>query len=88
MPKNVLSEIRKDVNSFVGEEVMVKANRGRRKVMKKEGVLEKTHPNVFVVKIDDHNQIRRLSYSYADLLTDSVELKLKEDHSKKIGIVS
>ena len=86
MPKNVLDEIKKEVHSFVGREVLVKANRGRRKDMKKEGVLEKTHSNVFVVKIDDHDQTRRLSYSYADLLTDNVELKTKEDETK-IGII-
>lgn len=86
MPKNVLDEIKKEVHSFVGQEVLVKANRGRRKDMKKEGVLEKTHSNVFVVKIDDHDQTRRLSYSYADLLTDNVELKTKEDQTK-IGII-
>ncbi|AZO93237.1 protein veg [Iocasia frigidifontis] len=83
---NVLTEIRENVNSFVGQEVMIKANRGRRKSLEKEGVLEKTHPNVFVVKVDDNAQIRRLSYSYADLLTDNVELKLK-DANTKIGIV-
>lgn len=86
MPKNVLDEIKREVHSFVGQEVLVKANRGRRKDMKKEGVLEKTHSNVFVVKIDDHDQIRRLSYSYADLLTDNVELKTKEDQTQ-IGII-
>ncbi len=86
MSKNVLDEIKKNVRSFVGREVMVKANRGRRKVMKKEGVLEKTYPNIFVVKINDHNQTRRLSYSYADLLTDSVEVKVKGDKTK-IGII-
>ncbi len=86
MSKNVLEEIKEEVHSFVGQEVMVKANRGRRKEMRKEGILEKTYPNVFVVKIDDHDQIRRLSYSYADLLTDNVEIKTKEDETK-IGIV-
>ncbi|MDI3547844.1 MAG: hypothetical protein PWR10_1496 [Halanaerobiales bacterium] len=86
MDKNVLTEIRKSVNSFVGQEVMVKANRGRRKVLEKEGILEKTHPNIFVIKIDENHQIRRLSYSYADLLTDNVELKVKGENIK-IGIV-
>jgi uncharacterized protein Veg len=84
--QNVLTEIRETVNTFVGQEVMVKAHRGRRKSLEKEGILEKTHPNIFVVKIDDNQQIRRLSYSYADLLTDNVELKLK-GHDTKIGIV-
>ncbi len=86
MNKNVLDKIRKNVDSFVGQEVRVKANRGRRKVLEKEGVLEKTHPNIFVVKVDDQRQIRRLSYSYADLLTDNVELKVKGENIK-IGII-
>jgi uncharacterized protein Veg len=86
MGQNVLEEIRDNVNSFVGQVVLVKANRGRRKVMKKEGVLEKAYPNIFVIKIDEHQQIRRLSYSYADLLTDNVELKVKGEETK-IGIV-
>ena len=81
MGSNVLEEIRDNVNSYVGREVKVKANRGRRKAIEKEGILEKTHPNVFVVKIKDNDQIRRLSYSYADLLTDNVELKDKEDET-------
>ena len=84
--QNVLRDRRKTVNTFVGQEVMVKANRGRRKSLEKEGILEKTYPNIFVVKIDDNQQIRRLSYSYADLLTDNVELTLKGQNTK-IGIV-
>ena len=84
--QNVLRDIRNTVNTFVGQEVMVKANRGRRKSLEKEGILEKTYPNIFVVKIDDNQQIRRLSYSYADLLTDNVELTLKGQNTK-IGIV-
>ncbi|MFW6006847.1 MAG: Veg family protein [Halanaerobiales bacterium] len=82
MGSNVLEEIKNDVNSFVGREVKVKAHRGRRKAIEKEGILEKTHPNVFVVRIKENNQTRRMSYSYADLLTDSVELKVKEDETK------
>lgn len=84
--ENVLTEIRANINSFVGREVMIKANRGRRKCLEKEGVLEKTHQNIFVIKISENQQIRRLSYSYADLLTDSVELKLKNG-DQKIGII-
>ncbi|MFW6256843.1 MAG: Veg family protein [Bacillota bacterium] len=82
MSANVLHEIKDKVDSFVGREVKVKANRGRRKAMKKEGILEKTHPNVFVVKVEDSDQTRRLSYSYADLLTDNVELKSKTDETR------
>mgnify|MGYP006287780721 FL=1 len=85
MEENVLEQIKKEVKSFVGHRVSVKANRGRRKAVEKEGVLEKTHKNVFVVRIKDHNQIRRLSYTYADLLTDDVVIKSKDDEVK-IGV--
>lgn len=82
MKENILDQIKEEVKSFVGQRVSVKANRGRRKAVEKEGVLEKTHKNVFVVRIKDHNQIRRLSYTYADLLTDDVVIKSKDDEVK------
>ncbi|PUU94883.1 MAG: hypothetical protein CI947_423 [Halanaerobium sp.] len=85
MEENVLDKIKEEVKSFVGHRVSVKANRGRRKAVEKEGVLEKTHENVFVVRIKDHNQIRRLSYTYSDLLTDDVVVKSKDDEVK-IGV--
>ncbi len=85
MEENVLDKIKEEVKSFVGQRVSVKANRGRRKAVEKEGVLEKTHENVFIVRIKDHNQIRRLSYSYSDLLTDNVVVKSKDDEIK-IGV--
>jgi uncharacterized protein Veg len=85
MEENVLDKIKEEVKSFVGHRVSVKANRGRRKAVEKEGVLEKTHDNVFVVRIKDHNQIRRLSYTYSDLLTDDVVVMSKDDEVK-IGV--
>ena len=85
MEENVLDKIKEEVKSFVGHRVSVKANRGRRKAVEKEGVLEKTHENVFVVRIKDHNQIRRLSYTYSDLLTDDVVVESKDDEVK-IGV--
>lgn len=87
MQGNILQDIKSNVESFIGQEVMVKAHRGRRKAMKKEGVLETTHSNVFVVKVAENEQPRRLSYSYADLLTDKVEVKVKSDQTE-IGVVS
>ncbi len=59
----------------MGERIRLKANKGRKKIMEREGVLESTYPNIFIVKLneDDYGE-RRVSYSYADLLTEAVEL--------------
>ena len=73
---SVLSDIRRGLDGFVGQRVLVKANRGRRKVVEREGTLERTYPSHFVILLDEDKQYRRVSYSYADLLTDIVELSL------------
>ncbi|MCK4259962.1 MAG: Veg family protein [Halanaerobiales bacterium] len=87
MAKKVLDDIRKDLNSFVGHQVTLKANRGRRKILQKEGVLEQTYPNIFVIRVEDDHNPRRISYTYADVLTETVEIVIKGQNAK-IGCVS
>jgi len=73
--KEILNAIKKEIDSHVGEKVMLKANGGRKKVMVREGVLEKTYPNIFVVRIEGKSKdVRTISYSYSDILTETVEL--------------
>lgn len=73
--KNVLATIRKGLESHVGERIRVRANKGRRKIIEKEGILEKTYPSIFVVQIDEERAgNRRVSYTYTDVLTETVEL--------------
>ncbi len=70
-----LLRIKKDIESNVGQRVRLKSNRGRRKIIEREGILEKTYPNIFVVRIDeDTDSERRVSYSYTDILTETVEV--------------
>lgn len=73
--KEILNAIKREVDSHVGEKVLLKANGGRKKVLVKEGILEKTYPNIFVVKIEGKSKdIRTISYSYSDILTETVQL--------------
>lgn len=72
---NALKKIRKNVESNVGKMVRLKANRGRKRTFEKEGILEQVYPNIFVVKVTESADfVRRISYSYSDILTDTVEL--------------
>lgn len=76
--KEVLSAIKDDIEEHIGEKVLLKANSGRRKVVVREGVLEKTYSNIFVIKVEGNdNSIRMLSYSYSDILTQTVQLVYK-----------
>ena len=87
MGENILSQIKQDLDSFVGEEVKLKANQGRRKIIEREGVLKETYPNVFVVTVEGGQTPRRMSYSYADILTETVEVEIKEN-KMKIGCIT
>ena len=72
---DTLKKIREDVKTKVGRNVRLKANRGRRKTFIKEGVLENVYTNIFTVKVvESADFVRRLSYSYSDILTETVEL--------------
>lgn len=76
--KEVLSAIKKDMDEHIGEKVLLKANSGRRKIVIKEGILEKTYPNIFVIRVDgEDNSSRMISYSYSDILTQTVQLVFK-----------
>jgi uncharacterized protein Veg len=75
--KNALAEIRRDLEAHVGEQIWVKANRGRRKTIIREGVLESIYPYHFLIKLNDEKHaVKIISVSYADVLTQSVELSI------------
>jgi len=83
-----ISEIKRDLESFVGSKIRLKANRGRNRIIERIGVLESTYPNIFVVKIDERKVERRVSYSYADVLTETVELFVYDNQDLEIRIAS
>jgi len=71
----VVGRIRTDLQSLMGTRMKLRANMGRSKIVEREGVLEQTHPSLFVVKVDEkRNRTARVSYSYVDVLTGTVEL--------------
>ncbi|MGI6663371.1 MAG: Veg family protein [Bacillota bacterium] len=72
--KNQIQAIREKLDSHLGERVKVRASEGRRRVFEREGVLEKTYPSIFVIRFDDEESLC-VSWSYVDVLTDSVELE-------------
>lgn len=80
--KDVLDAIKKDIDGHVGEKVLLRANSGRRRVIVKEGVLEGTYPNIFVIRIQGNDSIARtISYSYSDILTRTVQIVFKSNEA-------
>ena len=83
-----ISEIKKDLEFFVGSKIRLKANRGRNRIIEREGVLESIYPNIFVVRLNERKIERKVSYTYADVLTETVELFVYDKQDLEIRIAS
>lgn len=70
-----LASIKRKLDRKIGENLTVVAQAGRKKVTRRRGTLKETYPAIFVVDLDqDENAFERVSYSYADLLTKSIQI--------------
>jgi uncharacterized protein Veg len=71
----VVGRIRTDLEGLMGTRMRLRANMGRSKILEREGILEQTHPSLFVVRVEEkRDRTARVSYSYVDVLTGTVEL--------------
>ncbi|MCX7922759.1 MAG: Veg family protein [Clostridia bacterium] len=81
--KGDLFQIKRDIETCIGEKIQLKSNKGRKKAFIREGVLENTYPSIFVVKFEnEYDTTRRVSYSYTDILTKAVEIVVCKDNKK------
>ncbi|HHV08230.1 MAG TPA: Veg protein [Firmicutes bacterium] len=85
MERTTLAEIRQDLEANRGRRLRLTANRGRQRIIVREGVLEQTYPNVFTIKLLDSNSVKRVSFSYSDVLTKTVEISLCDQDERKIA---
>ena len=72
-----LEQIRRSLEMHLGKRIILSADKGRKQIVTKKGILEKVYPSVFVVKLENEpSGYLRVSYSYSDLLTSTVKLQV------------
>lgn len=79
MEQSLIGKVRASVKRQCGSRVMIQLDRGRNKVDIQEGVIQKTYPSVFTVLVDDERQEnppQLLSFSYTDIITKDIRMKL------------
>ncbi|MCL1995951.1 MAG: Veg family protein [Defluviitaleaceae bacterium] len=78
MEKKNLSQIKQFVAQQVGRSVRVESNKRHNKSVVSEGVIANAYPSIFTIELSEekHTHNRTVSYSYTDILTNSVELTL------------
>lgn len=87
MDRNCISQIRKELESCVGKRIQLKANKGRKKTFVKEGIVENAYPSIFTVCFENEfNSSRMVSYSYTDILTHTVEVKIMSGSLNNVAL--
>ena len=71
---NDIANLKTDITDKIGQKIIVKGALGRSRFFEKEATIEKTYPNLFIVKYDDEE--RNVTYSYKDVLTRTVEVEV------------
>ena len=86
--QNDIIKIKSNLSNNVGNKVRLTAKKGRKQTVTRMGVIESTYPSVFTVKLDTPDDFlatdRRVSYSYADILTRTVELVICDPDTTEI----
>ena len=63
----------------VKREIRIQLDRGRNKVDIQQGVIQHAYPSVFTILVNDErddNQPQLLSFSYNDIITKDIRMKL------------
>ena len=75
----MIHQVRASVLQQLGRKVKFQLDRGRHRIEHQEGILQDAYPSVFTILVNDENPqtgSRILSFSYVDVLTKDIRMKL------------
>ena len=73
------NKVRESVKQQCGNKVVIRLDRGRNKVDIQHGVIKAAYPSVFTILVNDEDSSKRaqlLSFSYTDIITKEIRMKL------------
>ena len=73
--KNVqtLSSIKEKIHSLKGQNISLKVNKGRNKIVTLTAIIDQVYPSMFVIEPTCHVDLDRKSYSYNDVLCGDIK---------------
>lgn len=77
-----ISNIKTKFKERIGEDIVITVEAGRRRTKTHEGILSEAYPSVFIVELnngEDDDLYERVSFSYRDILTNTIEVKFPDE---------
>ena len=65
-------DVKNKINSLQGQNIPLKINKGRNKIVSLTAIIEKVYPSMFVISPTSQVDLDRKSYSYSDVLCGDV----------------
>ncbi|MDR3318316.1 MAG: Veg family protein [Clostridiales bacterium] len=66
--------VRQKIAALKGRNVRMLINRGRKRIIKLNGVLEDIYPSVFTIRVATDRTTSLVTYSYSDVLCNDVKI--------------
>lgn len=63
-----LSQVKEKVSSLKGQNIHIKVNKGRNKIVSLTAIIDQVYPSMFVISPTSSADLDRKSYSYNDIL--------------------
>lgn len=79
MQQTDINKVRASVYQQCGSRVKIQLDRGRNKIDVQEGVIQGAYPSVFTILVNDDSEMnppQLLSFSYTDIITREIRMKL------------
>lgn len=71
-------EVKDSVAALKGKMLLIRINKGRKRIVKYSGEIEDILPSLFTLKVNDTKNVTRLSCSYSDIICGNVILSEKK----------
>ena len=79
MEHSDFDKVRASVKQQCGSKVIIQLDKGRNKIDVQEGIIKGAYPSVFTILVedkDDEKPAQLLSFSYTDIITKDIRMKL------------
>ena len=67
-----LIDVKNKINSLQGQNIPLKINKGRNKIVSLTAIIDKVYPSMFIISPTSKVDLDRKSYSYSDVLCGDV----------------
>ena len=70
-----IDKIKENISDNLGNDILVRHNEGRNKIYEYSGKLVEVYNNIFIIL--DNRSSNKISFSYYDVLTNTVKISFK-----------